>query len=69
MTMESSDICEGNNIDTGSSEIQKEEVLEEHMPWHVKVRNYALFWIICVGCILLIAAGESIFVFMVLMFE
>ncbi len=64
LAAESSDTCEGNNIDTGSSEIQKEEVLEEHTPWHLRVRNHALFWMICVGCILLIAAmvfmGESI---------
>ncbi|MBA7674242.1 hypothetical protein ES703_82450 [subsurface metagenome] len=58
LTAESSDTREGNN---------KEEVLEEHTPWHLKVRNHDLFWMICVGCILLIAAmvfmGESIFVF------
>jgi hypothetical protein len=67
LTAESSDACEGNNIDTGPSEIQKEEALEEHVPWHLRVRNNAIFWMICVGCILLIAAmvfmGESIFVF------
>lgn len=51
LTMESSD----DNIDTGPAEVQEEEVLEQRVPWHLRMGNNVLFWIICAGCILMIA--------------